>query len=87
MATVVTFSLTEVCSRIGVDRVFVEALVAEGIIEPQETSTPLEAWRFSEAAVIRLSKARRMHHDLGLNAAGIALALELLDELSRVRRR
>ncbi len=40
-------------------------------------------WRFSGAALRRARLALRLERDLELNLAGVALALELMEELER----
>jgi chaperone modulatory protein CbpM len=65
-------------------------LVEEGVIEPvgaASVAAPPEAWRFDEAAVARAAAARRLVRDLSINVAGVALALDLLDEIRALRRR
>ena len=49
-----------------------------------ETNTA--QWRFSGAQLRRARIALRLERDLGLNAAGVALVLELLEELEQFRR-
>ncbi|WP_321931358.1 chaperone modulator CbpM [Paraburkholderia guartelaensis] len=57
--------------------------VAEGAFEPKGTG-PRE-WRFSGASLCRAHTAFRLARDLQINAAGIALALDLLDEIAALR--
>ncbi len=40
---------------------------------------------FSESDLARLRKIRRLHDDLGLDRAGVEVALRLLDEIERLR--
>lgn len=58
-------------------------LVEEGIIEPLSTGTP--HWRFRGTCLRRVRCAVRLNRDLGVNWAGTALALELLEELDQLR--
>jgi len=58
--------------------------VEEGVINVIEMDTT--QWRFSGAQLRRARIALRLERDLGLNAAGVALALELLEELEQFRR-
>lgn len=60
-------------------------LVEEGIIEPLSTGTPY--WRFRGTCLRRVRCAVRLNRDLGVNWAGTALALELLEELDQLRQR
>lgn len=72
----------EVC-RISVDEVYI--LVEEGIIEPSGRET--RVWRFHGASVRRVRCALQLRKDLGVNWAGAALALDLLEELQDLRTR
>jgi chaperone modulatory protein CbpM len=58
-------------------------LVEEGIIEPD--GKELHLWRFSGVSLVRARSALRLQRDLGVNLAGIALALNLMEELERLR--
>jgi chaperone modulatory protein CbpM len=83
-----TLSLTlrEVCQTCGVHAEYVVELVAEGVVEPAPDLGP-HAWRFDGIAVTRIQRALRLQVDLGINLPGIALALDLLDEMERLRQR
>ena len=71
----------------------VETWVAEGVVVPRGGSPDgaREAWRFDGAAIRRVRDAHRLQRDLEVNPPGVALALELMDEIaalqSRLRRR
>jgi chaperone modulatory protein CbpM len=58
------------------------ALVHEGVLEPQGAS-PAE-WRFGAAALLRARRAVRLARELEINPPGVALALQLLDEIQRL---
>jgi chaperone modulatory protein CbpM len=58
--------------------------VEEGVISALEMDAA--EWRFSGAQLRRARIALRLERDLGVNAAGVALALELLEELEQLRR-
>lgn len=77
-------SLRRVCRLSGTRPAWVAELVAQGVVEVRGR-TPAQ-WHFDEEALGRLLRARRLERDLGLNAAGIALALELTEEVQRLRR-
>ncbi len=85
--------LRDMCRICGVHAEFLMELVEEGIITPQlprrraRASAPLRAWQFDGIAVVRVQRAVRLQQDLGVNLPGIALALELLDELEHLRQR
>lgn len=79
----ITYTITEVQTICVVDRTVIEELVAYGIVEPIGSS--YEQWIFNYHALSRTQKALRLHQDLAINWPGIALALELLDELEELR--
>ena len=60
-------------------------LIEEGVIEPRGPGRP--QWRFAATTVIRVEKARRLQNDLGVNLAGVALALQLLDRIDTLELR
>lgn len=74
--------LCEACSR---DTAWVSALVEEGVLEPINAGG--RRWRFSAICLQRAHTAMRLERDLGVNVAGIALAIDLLDELETLRAR
>ena len=76
-------SFTEVCLQTGVAEDTVVEIVEQGIMEPIGDS-PGE-WLFSPAMLILTKKAVRLHRDLNVDWAGIALAIELLDEVEQLR--
>jgi len=80
----VEFSLTEVCAACSVSEELVIEIVAEGIVEP--LGRDRAQWRFTGIALTRVQRVLRLQHDFGVNLAGAALALDLLEELERLRR-
>jgi chaperone modulatory protein CbpM len=64
---------------------WVMELMEEGVIEPLHPGGP--QWRFSATSVVRVGKAQRLQHDLGVNLPGIALALQLLDRIDALEAR
>ena len=60
---------------------FVIAMLDEGVVQPVRGQTP-ESWLFGETEVHHLTVAWRLQRDLGVNPAGAALALRLLDEMA-----
>ena len=81
--TILTLAdLCHVC-RLPAEQVF--ELIEEGIVEPQ--GRDVTVWRFHGSSVRRVRCAVQLRQDLGVNWAGAALALELLDELAMLRSR
>jgi chaperone modulatory protein CbpM len=54
------------------------------VVQPVKGQAP-ESWRFGEAQVHHVTVAWRLQRDLGVNPAGAALALRLLDEMETLR--
>jgi chaperone modulatory protein CbpM len=76
-------TLGQLCRACGVHADWVITLVEEGIIEPD--GRELHLWRFSGSNVVRVRSALRLQRDLGVNLAGIGLALDLMEELDLLR--
>jgi chaperone modulatory protein CbpM len=81
----IQLSLAELCRASQLSAEAVMRLVEQGVIEPSGRE-PTE-WRFSAISVGRVRCVYRLQNDLGVNIAGAALALELLDELESLRAR
>ena len=60
-------------------------LVDEGVLEP--VGREPARWRFTGVHMRRARAAVRLQRDLGVNLAGAALALQLLDEVEALRAR
>ena len=58
-------------------------MVEGGVLELRGVT--LAEWRFPGSAVTRAQKALRLARDLRVNWPGAALALDLLDEIERLR--
>jgi len=81
----IEFTLGELSRASGASTEQLSLWVAEGAFEPRGEVTL--AWRFSGSALRRAVTAQRLSRDLGLNAAGVALALDLLEEIETLRAR
>src|ERR1700684_2129448 len=68
----------------AVDERHIVEFVEEGVLNVVEFNAT--EWRFTGAALRRARLALRLERDLELNLAGVALALELMEELERLRR-
>lgn len=79
------FTLVELCRITGASSDDLARWVEEGAFEPQGVS--MEEWRFSGACLRRAIVAQRLTRDLELNAPGVALALDLLDQIDALRKR
>jgi chaperone modulatory protein CbpM len=77
-------AIDELCRICAVHVQYVAELVQEGVIAPNAGSAP-DTWRFTTLQVRHAKIALRLQRDLGVNLAGAALALQLLDELETLR--
>jgi len=80
----VEFSLEDLCRICGVREQIVVEIVEEGIVEPLQVGG---GWRFTGVAVTRIQRVIRLQQEFEVNLPGAALALELLDEIERLKRR
>ena len=80
----IEFTLDEICRIVGVQEQLVVEIVEEGIVEPFG-SAPSQ-WRFTGVAVTRIQRVIRLQQEFEVNLPGAALALELLDEIERLKR-
>jgi chaperone modulatory protein CbpM len=80
----VRFTLTELCSVCAVPEELVVEIVAEGIVDPSGAEP--SDWQFSGIAATRILRVVRLQREFEVNLAGAALALDLLEEIERLRR-
>jgi chaperone modulatory protein CbpM len=78
-------TMRQLCDVCAVRAEYIIELVDEGFIEP--SGIEKSHWCFSGLSIQRVQKAKRLQQDLGLNLAGVALAVELFDEIERLRAR
>lgn len=76
-------SLTRLCELCGAESSLIEALVEEGVLEVASGAEP----RFAGAALRRARMAVRLQRDLGVNAAGVAVVIELLERIETLEGR
>jgi chaperone modulatory protein CbpM len=76
-------TLDELSRLCSVDRTTIVEFVEEGVLSVIEINST--EWRFPGAALRRVRTAMRLQRDLEINLPGVALALELLEELDRLR--
>ena len=77
-------TLAELCRSCTVEIETVSLLVTEGILDP--VGAELEQWRFSITSLRRVKTVIHLQRDLGVNLAGAALALELMDQIAELKR-
>ncbi|TGC95203.1 chaperone modulator CbpM [Salmonella enterica subsp. enterica serovar Wilhelmsburg] len=79
----VTFTITEFCLHTGVPEEALNEIVGLGVSEPDEADNA--DWQFDDRAASVVQRALRLREELALDWPGIAVALTLLEENSRLR--
>ena len=78
-------TLDDLCRACRVEQQAIVALIDEGIVEPRARNE--SPWSFSGTTLPRVARALRLQRDLELNPAGVAFALDLLNEIEDLRSR
>jgi len=76
-------SLGDLCNACSRHAEWVVELVDEGILQPVGRNQ--DQWRFPGTSLQRAHTAMRLQQDLEINLAGVALALDLMDEIESLR--
>ncbi len=76
-------SLNDLCKACSSSAEWIIELVDYGALEP--IGSEQLNWRFSANSLQRARTAMRLQRDLDINLAGVALALDLLDEIKFLR--
>jgi len=76
-------TLDELSHACRVQTDWIIELVDEGLLEPSGQDTT--RWVFSGPSLHRARAARRLQQDLGINIAGAALVLDLMEEIENLR--
>lgn len=82
--TYTVLSIDDLCRLCAVERTYIVELVEEGVLSVVAVETA--EWRFGGAALRRARLALRLQRDLQINLPGVALALQLMEELDELRR-
>jgi len=77
-------SLADLCTIANISVDYVIDLIEYDIIMPVSGKEPQE-WQFNVTALTLVTKAARLHHDLDIDWADIALVLDLLDEIDHLK--
>jgi chaperone modulatory protein CbpM len=76
-------TLIDLCNACCRHAEWVVQLVEEGILEPAGRNPA--HWRFPGTSLQKARIAMRLQRDLDINLAGVALALDLMDEIESLR--
>ena len=80
---VVQLDMQTLCREADLPAAYVIEIVEHGIVEPSGR-TP-EEWLFDDQAPVLAKRAAKLQRDLELEWEGVALALELLEEVQQLR--
>ena len=80
-----TLSLSELTMFCNTNADWVVRLVEHGVVTPVTQTAP--EWEFTPPHIARARKAARLMRDLGLNVAGVALVLDLIEERDALARK
>ena len=73
-----SFTLIDFAACVRIERDRLIEFVDSGLLEP--TGRVIEQWRFDNRDLRRARAAQRLIADLGVNLAGVALILDLIEE-------
>jgi len=79
----VLLTIKDLSRMCAIDEKHIVEFVEEGVLNVVEVS---REWHFTGTALRRTRIALRLERDLELNLPGIALALDLMEELEQLRR-
>jgi chaperone modulatory protein CbpM len=77
-------TIDDLCRSCTVEVETITLLVAEGVLDP--VGGDAKHWQFTVGSLRRVKTAIHLQRDLGVNLAGAALALELLDRIAELER-
>ncbi len=76
-------TMRQLCDACAVHAEYIIELVDEGFIDP--SGVEKSHWCFDGISIKRVQKAKRLQQDLGINLAGVALVVDLMDEIEYLR--
>jgi chaperone modulatory protein CbpM len=79
-----SISFNEVCVKYKIPQALLTEMIEHGIFAHQTANA--EHTQLNPNDLRRMESAFRLHTDLGVNLPGVALALDLLDELEAIRK-
>jgi chaperone modulatory protein CbpM len=80
---IVELDMKQFCQASNIPAAYVIEIVEHGILEPQGRKP--DEWLFDDHALIIARRAARLQHELELEWEGVALALNLLEEVDHLR--
>ncbi|VVO16403.1 chaperone modulator CbpM [Pseudomonas fluorescens] len=80
---IVQLGMEEFCEATDLSAVYVIEIVEHGILEPQGKAP--KDWLFTDYELALAKRAAKLRRDLELEWEGVALALDLLEEVQQLR--
>ena len=80
---IVQLDMEQFCEVTDLSVANVIEIVEHGILEPQGLAP--KDWRFNDVELLLAKRAAKLQRDLDLEWEGVALALDLLDEVRQLR--
>ncbi|MCK9796321.1 chaperone modulatory protein CbpM [Pseudomonas chlororaphis] len=80
---IVQLDMEEFCEVADLSAAYVIEIVEHGILEPHGAAP--EHWRFTDVELVLAKRAAKLQRDLDLEWEGVALALDLLEEVQQLR--
>ncbi len=80
---IVQLDMAEFCEATDLSDAYVIEIVEHGILEPQGAQPG--DWRFNDYELAVAKRAAKLRRDLELEWEGVALALDLLEEVQQLR--
>jgi chaperone modulatory protein CbpM len=77
-------TLSQLCEVCAAERALIDDLIAEGILEPVAQRADEPCFAYTSVRITRT--VVRLQDDLGVNLAGAALALDLLERIEALER-
>lgn len=80
----ITFSFSQICKKYNVTEELLIEMMEHGLFQPKFSAH--KEIHCDLQTMHRIAAALRLQHDLGINLAGVVLALELTDEIEKMRK-
>lgn len=80
----VIYTMYAICNSYKLSQETIDEMVSWGIAEP--TGNIPEKWLFTQKDFDRIGRASRFSKDLNINIPGAALALELIEDIQKLRK-
>jgi chaperone modulatory protein CbpM len=80
-----TVSMKELCRMCRINHEIITEMIEEGILDAKPRRNEKIHWQFHGYEIRRIQIALRLKRDLRINTPGVALVLDLLDEIEKLR--